>query len=642
MRKLIKIILALVLVLILVAVALPFLLPLDTYKQEIAAQVKKATGRDLVIGGKMSARLFPAIGITIENASLSNPEGFEQKQMLQVEKLALEVELAPLLSKQIRVKRFVLEKPVINLEVNAGGKPNWQFASPQAPAATEAAKETSDKKADTMLAGLVLGDISISNGQLTYRDAQTKKSYALSDVNVKTSFSGLSSPFKADADAVWNKEKAAIAITLDQPSAFVSNKASPFSLSVKSSPATVNYKGNASMTGASGAADISIPSLPNLVKWSGGAFDWKGTTPLSFSAKGTLNCDATACSFAKSDITLDAIKAKGDIWIGLSGKPGIEAKLALDALDLNPYLAKKHATNDWLIAPAFAMEPWSSEKIDLSGLRATNATLNITAGSVLYDKIKLGKTQMTLQLANGLLKASIPNAEFYGGSVTTNASLDASGAFSKQVTITNVKAEPFLKDAADSNRFSGTLNMSGNFTGTLTSIRGLVESLGGSGNVKITDGAVRGVDLAGMIRNIQSAFKDVDRSQKKTDFSELGGTFTIARGIVTNNDLSMKAPLLRLTGKGTVNLPSQTINYRLMPEIVKTAQGQGGKEKQGLEVPILVTGALDNPNYTPDLAGIVQNAIDNPQAIKDTVKDMKQQLKENKGSLKDLLKGLKH
>jgi AsmA protein len=640
MRKLIKIFLSLIVVLIICAVTLPFLLPLDTYKQEIAAQVKNATGRDLVIGGAMSARLFPAIGITVENASLSNPEGFSEKQMLQVEKLALEVELMPLFSKQIRVKRFVLEKPVINLEVNAAGIPNWQFSSPQAPAASEAAQETSGKKADTLLAGLVLGDIKISDGKISYRDQQTKKSYALSDVNLKTAFAGLSSPFKADADAVWNNEKAAITFALERPDAFTLVKSSPFAMTIKSAPVTFEYKGSVGLTGTSGDAAISIPSLPKLAAWTGGAFEWKGATPLAFSAKGTLSCNPSACSFAKSDIALDDIKARGDFLFGLSGKPSIEATLALDALDINPYVPKKHADNNWFISPAYAMEPWSNEKIDLSSMRMVNANINITTGSLLYNKIKIGKTSLALKLQNGALTASMPKAEFYGGSISGNSTLDASGAFTKQITISGVQAEPFLKDAMDSDRFSGTMNMSATINGTLTSIRDMVESLNGSGNVKLTDGAVKGVDLAGMIRNVQSAFKNIDTSQQKTDFSELGGTFTIARGIVSNSDLAMKAPLLRLSGKGTVDLPQQMINYRLTPEIVQTIQGQGGKEKQGLEVPIIVSGPLDHPNFVPDLAGMAQKALENPEAIKETVKDLKQQFKENKGDLKGLLKGL--
>jgi len=641
MQKLIKWVFIVVAVLVVIAVAVPFLLPLETYKQEIAAQVKKATGRDLVIGGAIKASLFPTVGIKVENASLSNPPGFSKEQMLQVESLVLDVELMPLFSKQIRIKRFVLAKPIIDLEVNASGKPNWEFAAPDAPEASAEAKATSDKKADTVLAGLVLGDVRISDGTVSYRDAQKKSSFALSQVNLKTALSSVSKPFSAEGEALWNDEKATITFTLDSPAEFLSGKPAEFAFNLKAAPIALHYLGKATQLNANGTMRLEVPSLPKLAKWTGGGFEWKGSTPLKLDVEGSLNCGLGGCTLKDGAIALDDIKATGNLRASFAGKPQIEATLEAGALDLNPYLPKKQASNDWFITPAFAMEPWSNERIDLSALNAVNATINITTGSVLYDKIKLGKTTMTLTLVNGALRHSIPKAEFYGGSITTNSTLDASGAFSKQVTLSGVEAEPFLKDATDSDRLSGTLNMTGNFSGRLTSMRGAVESLGGSGSVKLTDGAVKGVDLAGMIRNIQSAYKNVDTSQQKTDFAELGGTFTIARGIVSNNDLAMKAPLLRLKGQGTVDLPSQSINYRLTPEIVKTVQGQGGKEKQGLEVPILVSGPLDQPRFAPDLAGMAQKALENPEAIKETVKDVKTQLKENKGAIKDLLKGLK-
>jgi AsmA protein len=640
MRRLLKYLLGALFAVIVAAGLLPFVLPLDIYKKEISQRVKTMTGRDLVIGGNIKFSILPALGIELENASFSNPEGFSEKQMLQVKRLVLNVEVLPLFSKEIRIKSFILDKPMIALEVNAGGKPNWEFSSAAAPEASTAAAGDS-KKSETLLAGLMLGDVEISDGQISYHDQQTKKTMLLAAVNVKATLSNLSQPFNANGDAKWNDEKVAVKIALDQPDKFLGGESSPFSIDVKSSPVTLHYEGKASQASASGPVKLDIPSLPKLSKWTGGTFAWNGATPLSLAVSGGLDCSAGACALKDGEIALDDIKAKGNAKASFSGKPAIEAAVAIDALNLNPYLAKKHASASWLIAPAMAMEPWSADPIDLSALRTFDAAITIRTGSILYDKIKLGKSSLSMQLNNGLLKASVPEAEFYGGKIATGGSLSADGAFTKQATLTGVKAEPFLIDATDSDRFSGTLNMNATVSGKLSSVRGLVESLGGNGSVKITDGAIKGVDLASMLRNVQSAFKDVDTKQKKTDFSELGGTFTITHGIVSNSDLSMKAPLLRLSGKGTVDLPQQAIHYRLTPEIVATAQGQGGKEKQGLQVPVIIEGSLDNPRYAPDLAGMVQQAIDNPQAIKDTAKSLKDQIKGSKGGLKDLLKGLK-
>src|SRR5690606_11111878 len=96
-----------------------------------------------------------------------------------------------------------------------------------------------------------------------------------------------------------------------------------------------------------------------------------------------------------------------------------------------------------------------------------------------------------------------------------------------------------------------------------------------------------------------------------------------------------------LSGEGTVNLPQYSVNYRVTPMVVASLKGQGGKDKQGLEVPVIVSGPLDNPRYTPDLAGMAKKALENPEAIKNTVSSFKEQIKEGKTDLKDVKDNLK-
>ena len=50
-----------------------------------------------------------------------------------------------------------------------------------------------------------------------------------------------------------------------------------------------------------------------------------------------------------------------------------------------------------------------------------------------------------------------------------------------------------------------------------------------------------------------------------TDFTSLTGTYTITNGILTNDDLTMSAPLLRMTGEGNVNMPDKTLDYTIRP-----------------------------------------------------------------------------
>jgi len=58
----------------------------------------------------------------------------------------------------------------------------------------------------------------------------------------------------------------------------------------------------------------------------------------------------------------------------------------------------------------------------------------------------------------------------------------------------------------------------------------------------------------------------------------------------------------------------------------------------GIRVPVDIKGHFDNIKIKPDYGSLIQDAINNPDAIKGTLKGAKEQLKDVKGSLKELKK----
>ena len=76
----------------------------------------------------------------------------------------------------------------------------------------------------------------------------------------------------------------------------------------------------------------------------------------------------------------------------------------------------------------------------------------------------------------------------------------------------------------------------------------------------------------------------------------------------------MKAPVFRISGAGTVDLPKRSLNYRIEPKVAATLEGQGGKDAAGLMVPVIITGPWDNLSYRPDLAAVAKGAA--AQAVK--------------------------
>ncbi|MDX1400508.1 MAG: AsmA-like C-terminal region-containing protein, partial [Kiloniellales bacterium] len=152
----------------------------------------------------------------------------------------------------------------------------------------------------------------------------------------------------------------------------------------------------------------------------------------------------------------------------------------------------------------------------------------------------------------------------------------------------------------------------------------LVSSLNGDGAVTFSDGAYEGFDLAGTLRNVGSLGVASGGERPKTDFTELGGSFTITDGLLQNRDLKMLAPLVRVNGAGDVPLPPQTLDYKVEARLVSSLQGQGGEEAiAGLPIPVHAKGPWNNLTFNIDWASVFQAAALDPERLAAMPDDMK-------------------
>src|SRR5207245_7156584 len=129
-------------------------------------------------------------------------------------------------------------------------------------------------------------------------------------------------------------------------------------------------------------------------------------------------------------------------------------------------------------------------------------------------------------------------------------------------------------------------------------------SLSGAARVRLRDGAIKGIDIAGLLRKARAAAGrqpgQAADGKERTNFSELSASFSIKNGVAHNEDLDVKSPLLRIGGSGDIDIGRSTLSYVVKASIVATAKGQGGKELDklaGLTVPVKLSGPLDAMNY---------------------------------------------
>lgn len=649
MKKVIIALVILVVVIVGTAAALPFIVPIDRVKQELVTAANDATGRDLSIEGDFSLSIFPTLGVKATNVSFSNAVGASTADMAIIDGLVLKLDLLPLLSGKIQVDEFVLTKPVINLEVDKNGKGNWVFDTGKTEEPPKAGTESADSSGGSMdlgISDLNLGDVRIVDGTISYIDQKAGTKTDLSDVNLNILLAGLDEPFEAKGEAVWNQEKTELNIKVGALRAILENRNTTTNLSVSSKNVSLKYDGAVTTLDPlvlGGDTVLDVPSVRELAEWVGQPIEaaGEGFGPLNISGKVGVN--ASKYSFTSATIIFDKINGVGDFSIDLGGKvPDIVGKLALETLDLNPYMpANDQASSSdsqSSTASSSSAEKWDTAPIDLAGLNDLNAKFDLSVQEILVKKVKIGASALATTLKNGILDVGLNELNLYDGTGSGNVRVNAQNStlkVSKSLTIENVQLQPLLTDAADFKRLSGKGLVQIDVTMSGKSQADMVSALNGNGQILFENGSISGINLAAMARNVATAFADSGDSQK-TDFAELSGTYVIKSGILTNTDLKMLNPFIRLSGAGTVELPPKTMNYRIEPKVVATSQGQGGSETSGLVVPILVSGPWDSLKYTPDLAGVLKN-VTNPEGVKSLIDGAKG----SGDSLEDTLKKAK-
>jgi len=157
------------------------------------------------------------------------------------------------------------------------------------------------------------------------------------------------------------------------------------------------------------------------------------------------------------------------------------------------------------------------------------------------------------------------------------------------------------------------------FTASGASQAAIMSSMDGSGGFDLADGALKGVNIVKIARAVaefqdgfnpaalQNAVAAARGPDEMTDFSEFLSNFTINNGLVNAPVISLSGPYLTMTGKGTVNLPNQTIDLRLAPRATTTSDGEGGRI---IAVPIKIGGSFANPTIGVDAESLVRSSAE--------------------------------
>ncbi len=346
------------------------------------------------------------------------------------------------------------------------------------------------------------------------------------------------------------------------------------------------------------------------------------TADLQLSIKGATDF----IEITRLDINFDDTSIIGKAAVHDFEKPAISYDLRVSEIDIDRYLPPSKESAKEVAAAKETSEP----ELPLETLRNLNVDGRFSLESIKVANLQARDIRADLVAKNGVIRINPLGMTLYDGKYSGDISFDVTNdtpLISLNEKISGVQAGLLLKDLMGDDLISGTANLQARVTAQGLTPEKVTETLNGTANFMFSDGAVKGFNIAHMMRKAKAKLKGKtlpDNDIKKTDFAKLSGSFSIENGVVSNNDLEAALPFARVTGKGVVDLPKEALDYLVMAKVVNTSKGQGGaelSELRGITVPVRIEGSFSEPSVKLDMDKLMSDKA-------------KAKLKEKKAELK--------
>ncbi len=412
--------LGVLLVLLVIAVLVgPSFYDWNQHKQLITDEARKATGRDLVIDGDISAAILPMPTISVAGIRFANAEGGSAPDMVTLEALKVRVALFPLIQGNVQIEEITLVKPVILLEKLPDGKGNWEITPPAAESAATTAEQGGGMPA------VSLDNVNITDGTLIYRDAAAKSEQKIEALNANLAAASLQGPFGAKGSLIYQ----GLPATFDVSTGKI-DPALPAPVAIALGLGGAGSQGDAQIkfTGTLAQAADGVSAVGKLEGGSANlAAALEAVAPGSgsgapialdkpFKIAGDVNYAPAGGKVENFTLSLGDLTAVGDVSFTPGTPSQAAVKLAINRIDLDSLLAQAAAK-----PAAPAEEPAPAEAGAFALPTGINAAIDIAIDAISYRGGLIDNTKFIGELANGEFAIKQFSAQLPGGAAVSAA-----------------------------------------------------------------------------------------------------------------------------------------------------------------------------------------------------------------------------
>ncbi len=332
-----------------------------------------------------------------------------------------------------------------------------------------------------------------------------------------------------------------------------------------------------------------------------------------------FNATLNSIDAQKMSLQIDDTQVTGSLAISDFANPKYGFDLNVDRIDVDRYLPPAEAqAGDKTTTPPVAASG-AVLVLPLGLFRGLHANGQLRVGKMMLSGLATHEIQLGVHSTPGSVTVEPLRASLYGGTLSgTMQFVDKQDVVRLDVrqSVSAVELGELLKTLEITSDVVGKGDLSMDM---VAQERGGAQTVNGTARFQIRDGTVKGVNLRKLVMQAKQIYNQVKGREAEVEmedkdefqFTEMTGTIKFNEKIATNDDLSVKSPLLRVTGNGQADLVASTLDYLIRINVVETSKGQAGEELadlKGVTIPVRVKGKLEDPTYRLDVETLLKDA----------------------------------
>ena len=570
------------------------LIPPETVRQAIVANIRAVTGLEPTIRGDVAVTLFPQATVSFTDVALGEEHA---SPALRADRLAAKLKLLPLLLGRIEPADVSLMRPHLTVAIEPDGRSNWSSLMATLARTLKPGTERPEHV-------LSFSEIRMTGGTITITDVARGVSEELTGVEFSLAWPSISRSFGATGRFVWRGAPFDASLSASDLAAALSGDRSGLKLRLAGAPFKLAFDGNISQRPSlkmEGTLAADGKSLREALRWTGHqTLPGGGFGPFALKAQTTVTGGTAVISAV--NIELDGNVGEGVIALATEPRFGVKGTLAAEVLDLTPYVSAIEVLRS-------NERDWSRGTIAVGGLNDFDLDLRLSAARVTITTARLGRTGVAANLRDGRLTLAIGEAQAYGGVLKGALVLSKGSAgaeIKSQLQFAEVDLEPCLGDLFGIRRLEGKGNLALTVEATGDSVMALTRTLAGSANLTARQGALTGFNVEQLLKRLEQRPLSIggDFRRGRTPYDRLNATLKIEQGTASVEELRIEGGAVRLALGGSASIPARDLDLKGTAALVPAA----ADAPPVFELPFVVQGSWDDPILLPDAQSLIRRS----------------------------------